>query len=123
MSRGLLGLLSERHKIKVCSDENEIVALMWLTDPVCQRLLFNVLLQQVFHAIQFPQSDFLCRFLSFLNLNRACKPDLYTIRSLTELLGRNLEIFRVCKNDGGERSETGTGVNIQTVQSLDKQCG
>lgn len=60
-----------------CSDKNETVALMWLTDPVGQRLLLDVLLKQVFHAIQIPQSDFLCRFLSFLNLNRACKPDLY----------------------------------------------
>lgn len=77
---------------------------MWITDPVCRRLLFNVLLKQVFHAIQLPQSDFLGRFLSFLNLNRACKSDLYTIRSLTELLGRNIEIFKMCKNDGGEGS-------------------
>lgn len=104
-----------------CADENEIAALMWITDPVCQRLLFSVLLEQVFHATEFHQSDFLCRFLSFLNLNPACKPDLYTIGSLTELLGRNLEVFKMCKNDGGEGSETGTGVNIQTVESLDKR--
>lgn len=72
-----------------CSAENEVVALMWITDPVCQRLLFNVLLKQVSHAIELPQSDFLCRFLSFLNLNGACKPDLYTIGSLTDWDGCN----------------------------------